>query len=606
MKRQFLVVLALLFLLSVLPVGASAAEQEALFTTADLMDATVAELLAAMERGALTSERLTQMYLDRIAVYDPLLQTVISLNENALDEARAADLRRENGTAGRLNGIPILVKDNIDVAGMVTSDGSIYYRNDVADSDAEVIRRLSAEGAVILGKTNMAEHAVSGTTSFSTILGDTCNAYDPARTPAGSSGGSAVAVTCNFAALALGTDTGSSIRRPASFANLYGLRPSFGTVSQTGQVLLNREKDTIGLLCRSAEDLALLLDVIAGEDGAQGDGHYTDSLDADVLSGLRIGYLSSSFGWGYDYFEDEAPEGNYVLSDGADALVRQTLSVFLEAGAQLVDVSKYLSDGVIFAYGQDGQGYASEQFRQYVMAAFAEAGVDVIAYVSQVDFAEPLETATGRYDNPAGYICDLAPVAGLPDLCLPMGLSADGLPLGMDLVAEYGNDALLLSIACAYEARTDVRVQPTTTPALPDAALAELAAELTERAQAALAEEYTEESLAQLAAALEALEAMRMEMPTIEDGFPKCSKGGVDAATYQTAAQELAAAYDALTAPQPTEAPAAAEAAAPEENKGVPTAYDAQSRLPLILGFCGLLAAAALVTWMICRSVRRK
>lgn len=619
MKRRLcILLLALLLLLPPLPARAEermTMRFDRLFTTADLMDATVEELQLAMQRGALTSERLTQMYLERIGIYDLALNTIISLNPEAMDEARAADKRREAGEAGRLNGIPILVKDNIDVAGMVTTDGSVSLLYNMAYTDAEVVRRLKEEGAILLGKTNMAEHAASGTDSASSVKGSAHNAYDPSRTPAGSSGGSAVSVTCNFAALALGTDTGSSIRRPSSFANLYGLRPTFGKVSQTGLNRLNWSKDTIGPMCRSAEDLCLLLGVIAGADGAERTDIYAP--DPDVLSGLRIGYLSSSFGWQCDFFTGSSGSGARPLSDDAARMVERTLAVFTGAGAELVDMSDALSDSAIAAYGQDGMGGANEYFRSLVMEAFAQAQVDVIVYESQLDLAEPLDNAIGRWDNPACYICDLAPVAGLPDLCLPMGLSDGGLALGLDFVAPYGEDELLLSIACAYEELTDVRVQPPTTPALPDPTLADFAQMLKREARQKRGGAYSAETLAQLGEALLALEQIRMQTPQIVDGLPVYSDGGVDAVTYQAAVRRLALAYDALesetlevfapSADEPETTPPTAQMSQPlPEQTPAPAANDGGWRTNLAcVGLVALGAFAIFLSEWLRRKRRR-
>lgn len=544
MKR----ILCLLLILLLLPIPQSFAadsamqELDALFTTADLMDATIDELLAAMDSGALTSERLTQMYLDRIEIYNPTFNTIISLNENALDEARAADERRAAGNAGRLNGIPILVKDNIDVEGMVTTNGSVDMLYNMAYSDAEVVALLRQEGAVILGKTNMAEHARVGANSYSTVIGHVYNAYDPTKTPAGSSGGSAVAVTCNFAAAALGTDTGSSLRRPASFANIYSIRPSFGLVSQDGLEVLSYGKDTAGPLCRTVDDLALMLEILT-------DGAVTSAFqpDVDVLDGLRIGYLSSSFGWGYDFFEDEDFDGKYALDDEVADMVLATLQVFTDAGAILVDMSDSLTDNTIFNYGLGGAGAASESFRTIVSEAMAEADVDVIIYLSQTDLPEDVDYAWGEYDNPASYICDLSPVAGLPDICIPMELSKSGLALGLDMVAEYGEDDLLLAVAQSYEQHADARVQPSTTPALPDEDLAEFAQKLLNDAQTALSGDYTADALDALGEAIDALSSIVMAVPEIVEGYPVYAKGEVDAVTYYQAVSELAEAYDALS-----------------------------------------------------------
>ena len=204
---------------------------ENMFTTADLMDATIYELRDAMESNKVTSAELVQMYLDRINAYDDSkdLNAIISINPDAMEIAEELDQERETGnTRGPLHGIPIVVKDNYDYEGMSTTAGATALSGSIANDDATVIARLKEAGAIILAKTNLSEFAFSGSNSRSSMGGTVHNAYDTSRTPAGSSGGTAVAVTSNFGAAGLGTDTGSSIRRPSSFSNLYGLRPSKG------------------------------------------------------------------------------------------------------------------------------------------------------------------------------------------------------------------------------------------------------------------------------------------------------------------------------------------------------------------------------------------
>lgn len=323
---------------------------EDLFTTIDLMDATITDLETEMEAGNVTSEQLTQMYIDRIEAYDRELDlnSIIAINPNALEEAKELDREREEGTVrGPLHGVPIVVKANIDVEGMATSAGARILQDMIADEDAFVIKRLKEAGAVILAQTNMSEFAYATASSRSTLGGIVHNAYDTSRTPAGSSGGTAVAVTCNFAAAGVGTDTGGSIRNPSSFANIYGIRPSKGLVSIEGILPLKAYKDTAGPMARTAEDAALLLEVMAGTDESDdytaeedadamlGDG-YTDGLSDASLEGIRIGYLDYSFETEY-----EEPDPKVA------PMIDETISVLEAGGAEIVDLSDILTTGII-------------------------------------------------------------------------------------------------------------------------------------------------------------------------------------------------------------------------------------------------------------------
>ena len=331
---------------------------EALFTTVDLMDATVADLQAEMEAGHVTSEQLTQMYIDRIEAYDEKLglNSIIALNPAAPEDARKLDQERAEGNVrGPLHGIPVVVKANLDIADMATSTGASILADLVATEDAFAVKKLKEAGAVILAQANMSEFAFSAVSSRSTLGGYVHNAYDATRTPGGSSGGTAVAVTSNFAAVGVGTDTGGSIRNPSSFANLYGIRPSKGLTSISGVFPLKAYKDTVGPMARTAEDLALMLEVLAGTDNADdytveadadallGEG-YTKSLTADALKGMRIGYLDSS--WGYSAFRGE--EYIYMTPDRKiEGMFNKTLANLRKAGAQIVNLSEALSAEMI-------------------------------------------------------------------------------------------------------------------------------------------------------------------------------------------------------------------------------------------------------------------
>lgn len=546
-RRSCILLLILLLCLSTVSAASPSAQRDALFTTVDLIDATISELLAAMDAGSLTSEKLTQMYLDRIEAYDESLElnSVLALNPNALEEARAADRARSEGKTGRLLGIPFLVKDNIDVAGMATTAGSLTRTYAIASEDAQVVALLKAEGAVVLGKANMSEFALEGHNSRSGVGGIVHNAYDTARTPAGSSGGSAVAVTCNFAAFALGTDTGSSIRRPASFANLYSFRASFGLVSQYGLYRLNDDQDVIGPMCRSAEDLALLMEILAGTDEKDAFTAEADSyipaegyLGADAdFSGLRIGILANSFGYYYGY-TGAALKNPTPLDEKIVPMVERMKAVFEENGAELVDISGLLTemDIAVCQYGADSYS-AHLRSREEFTQLLAENDIDAVMYLSQTDVPQLELEANDDKNNAACYINIFGPLAGLPEVMLPMGLSETSedcetpLPLGISLFAGYGCDAVLLKIAQTYETLTDVRVPPSTTPALPDENLEAFGQTLLEAASAVYTSDYTAESVSTLRQA-----ALHLRNAT-------------ETAEYQAAAEAL---LDALEGLEPT------------------------------------------------------
>lgn len=574
MKKVLFRLTAALLALSVLLSFAAAAEEgeaaqpTAVFTTADLMDATIADMLAAMEDGRLTSERLTQMYLDRIEAYDlPMeLRTIINLNPDALAEARKADQTRAKGGTGRLLGIPILVKDSIDVAGLPTTNGSYLLKNAFAASDAEAVARLRAEGAVILGKTNMSTFSQSGSNTISEIAGMVGNAYDPTRTPAGSSGGSAVAVACCFCAAALGDDTYVSLRRPASFAGVYTIRSSFGMVSQIGLTRLNFDQDVIGPLCRNAEDMALLFDIIAGTDPADPytaeadsylpQGGYLSVLDADGLAGKRIGYLANSFGYLFRAGSNQPAEKPQPLDPTVSGMVDRTKQLLIDAGAELVDLSDELTEHYIASVNQNDAPSNMLAIRQHVTDLLRQENIDAVIYVSQNNVAETQANPVGKYDNLSGYIYTFSPLGGLPEITLPMGLSETDpengvthpMPLGLSMFAGYGNDDVLLQIAYAYDQIADVKTHPWTTPALPDENLAAYGKQLLEQAGALERDGYAEESLAAVDAAAQALASMQMG-------------DGADVEAYQAAADALSLALNGLqaAAPETTEPPEATE-----------------------------------------------
>ena len=566
--KRCLCILLILLQIFLLPVASAEPEESktaqfsALFTTAELMDATVAQLLDAMAQGHLTSERLVQMYIDRIEAYDKALglNSIIDLNPKALEEAKAADVKRAKGMPlGRLHGIPVIVKDNLDLTGMATTCGDVHRSYAIAKQDAEVIARLKAEGAIILAKANMAKYAASGSDSRSSKGGTVHNAYDLSRTPAGSSGGTAVAITCNFAAVGLGTDTGASIRRPASYANIIGLRPSFGLVSLYGEFYLDWYQDVIGPMCRSAEDTALVLDIIAGSDrkdyrSAKADEYlpedgYLVCLKPDGLVGKRIGYLANSFDYSHSRYSGSELKEPVLLDEKIRPMVDRALARLQEGGAELVDISSLLTEQRICYLSRNDTRETMAQFRREVTQLLEENDIDAVIYISQTDVADlEKEARKCRNFHPAYYIGAFGPKAGLPEIMLPMGLSETDvqagyhkpMPLGMSLFAGYGKERVLLEIAYAYEQLCEKRQQPPYTPPLRDDGLINFAEQLLADAQKLEAADYTEESFADLTLASLAAEN---------------SLKTLNMASLHAKTQKLAEAYDALE-PAPVAEPA--------------------------------------------------
>lgn len=267
----------------------------------DVMEATIPGVHAAMRAGRLTCRQLVQAYLDRIAAYDrqgPALTAIQTVNPRALVEADSLDaVWRGKGARGTLHCVPVLVKDQIETKDMPTTYGSVLFREFVPRRDATAIRRIRAAGAIVLAKTTMGEFAQRYLSSAAGIIR---NAYDPTRNPSGSSGGSGSAAAANFGLVALGEDTGGSIRGPAAVSALVGLRPTLPLVSRFGMLPANPTQDTMGPMTRTVGDAARLLDVIAGYDPddpvtAYAVGNvpttYTSALVPDALRGARIGVI---------------------------------------------------------------------------------------------------------------------------------------------------------------------------------------------------------------------------------------------------------------------------------------------------------------------------
>jgi amidase len=307
-----------------------------------LEEATISSINEAFNSGALNAQKLVQMYLNRITAYEDggtKLNSITTVNPQALDIAKALDIeRRLQGPRSPLHGIPILLKDNIDTFDLPTSNGSVILQNALPPDDAFITQKLRDAGAIILGKAAMGEFAGG---SYNTIDGQTLNPYNFKRNTGGSSSGSGAAVAANLTVLAIGTDTSTSVRGPASFNGIVGLRPTTGVISRDGIAPKNLTFDTAGPMARTVTDMALLLNVIAGVDPAdpltlnsQGNipADYTDFLVQGSLQGARLGVVRDFFG------------GNPEI----DALAEAAINKLEELGAVIIDPVNFPAEYIDF------------------------------------------------------------------------------------------------------------------------------------------------------------------------------------------------------------------------------------------------------------------
>lgn len=292
------------------------------------------QLAEELADGRMTSVAITQAYIDRIDAMDGPLNSIILIAPDALEQAAASDARRAEGDErGALDGVPILLKDNVDAVGMPTTAGSYALEENYPARDAEIVRRLRGAGVVILGKANLSQFAgFRNTAAFngSTVGGSPRNPYDVSRSPGGSSSGSGIATAMSFAAATIGTETAGSIVGPSSLNGIVGMKPTIALVSRRGIVPISLNQDSSGPMTRTVRDAAMLLDVIAGTDAEdpwsdEADGRtvpYAAALDADALRGRRVGIVR--------------PTGE--STDRVGPLFEATLGVLSAEGAELVDI----------------------------------------------------------------------------------------------------------------------------------------------------------------------------------------------------------------------------------------------------------------------------
>lgn len=450
-----------------------------------MTDLPVTALLESLASGELLSVDATSAYLERIGRFDGSIGAYWTIDaEGALAQAARADAALQDGRQlGALHGLPVALKDNIDTAGLRTTNGAAFLAERVPDEDAEVTRRLRDAGAVVLGKLAMHELAF-GATSQNEHYGPARNPWDTELVPGGSSGGSGAAVAAGLCAAALGTDTGGSVRIPAALNGISAIRPTSGRISIRGVFPITWTLDTVGPMARTVSDLAALLDVLAGYD--PGDPlsvdvpaeAYRDALGQGV-DGLRIGVPRSFF------FED--------VDDDIVRLVEAAAEVFGSAGASVEDVDlPGAADAVEAATTMiraealaihrrrlaEDPGSFGEDVRRRLLLGEAVTGVEyaearqrarvwcrrVATVLERVDVL--LTPTTGTTAPPADSemvettrrLVRLTygwSVGGLPALSIPCGLSDAGLPVGLQLAAAPFGEATVLRAGAAYQQATD-------------------------------------------------------------------------------------------------------------------------------------------------------
>ena len=461
-----------------------------------MLDATL--LRAELAAGRLTAERVTRAYLRRIAEIDdagPTLNAVIEVNPDALEVARDLDSRLPAGAVGPLHGVPVLIKANIDTADrMATTAGSLALAQHLAAKDAEVVARLRAAGAVVLGKTNLSEWAnfrsTQSISGWSSAGGQTHNPYVLDRNPCGSSSGSAVALAARLAPLAVGTETDGSIVCPAAASGVVGIKPAAGTVSQRGIVPIAASQDTAGPLARTVADAALLLAVLAGD--AKTAAWTPDGAD---VAGLRIGVVRDYGGAGRDAAVEAAFTATLRQLEGARALLIDPVEArFLRevADAERTILLAEFRDGIneylagvergprslaeLIAFNDAHANEVMPLFGQeLLLESDASGGRASPTYTAAIDVATAARTALGelftasdldaliapanarawRNDAPGGGgprvgSSRIAAVAGYAAIVVPIELARD-LPLGLAIVVRPGDETLMLTIAAALE-----------------------------------------------------------------------------------------------------------------------------------------------------------
>lgn len=473
---------------------------------------TVLELQDAMEAGELSAEQVTAFYIGQIEAKNEVLNAVIAVNPGAIEAAKALDAERAAGTIrGVLHGIPVLIKDNIETIELPTTAGSLALKDNQTDRDAFVITRLREEGAIILGKANLSEWAnfrsERSSSGWSGVGGQTRNPHDITRSPCGSSSGSGAGVAGLLAPIALGTETNGSVTCPSSLNGIVGIKPTVGLVSRTGIVPISHSQDTAGPMTRSVTDAAVLLQAMRGFDPADdataplqssGEVDYLAALDAEALSGKRIGVIRSNSG--YHEGVSELLDGAIATLEAAGVTIVDDLKVDPYTGfygdtynillyefkadlnaylaglpnelsaltlAQLIDYNTENAEAEMPHFQQEifekseekgpltdteyleALEKAQKETRETIEAFLADNNLDALIAATHGGPAGKIDLMIGDHFMGGGYSTYSA-VSGYPHITVPMG-NVGHMPVGLSFIGDAFSEAELIALAYAYE-----------------------------------------------------------------------------------------------------------------------------------------------------------
>ena len=454
----------------------------------DITKETVASLSKALNEEIITSEQLINIYLERINEYNAQYNALITINENAINEAKELDKERQNGNIkSSIHGIPIIVKDNIDVLGTATTAGSKALSDNYPNEDALIIQKLKDAGAIIIAKANMSKFAFYASSS-SSDYGTVKNAYNLAYSSYGSSGGSAVSVALNFAPIAIGTDTNASVRLPAQAASLIGYRPTLGLISRTGIIPYDPERDTPGIIGKTIEDIITITNIIKGKDENDNKTYDSETLKISKinLQNITLGISETFLNGSNENILSENKETNEEVKN----LLTSALDKIKDSGITIKVIENYYTTTVDsdvaksysgyqfcdkfneYILNHQGsiknfqelaevtpglEGYAEEcnsktdqiykdglkqEYKDYIEDIMKENNLDAIIYPSSKN--KILELGTTGIINLSAHASS---TINYPSITIPIGYDSDNLPYSLEIMAKTQNDEFLLSLA---------------------------------------------------------------------------------------------------------------------------------------------------------------
>ena len=454
----------------------------------DITKETVASLSKSLDEEIITSEELINIYLERIKKYNDQYNALITINENAINEAKELDKERQNGNIkSSIHGIPIIVKDNIDVLGTATTAGSKALSDNYPNEDALIIQKLKDAGAIIIAKANMSKFAFYASSS-SSDYGTVKNAYNLAYSSYGSSGGSAVSVALNFAPIAIGTDTNASVRLPAQAASLIGYRPTLGLISRTGIIPYDPERDTPGIIGKTIEDIITITNIIKGKDENDNKTYDSETLKISKinLQNITLGISETFLNGSNENILSENKETNEEVKN----LLTSALDKIKDSGITIKVIENYYTTTVDsdvaksysgyqfcdkfneYILNHQGsiknfqelaevtpglEGYAEEcnsktdqiykdglkqEYKDYIEDIMKENNLDAIIYPSSKN--KILELGTTGIINLSAHASS---TINYPSITIPIGYDSDNLPYSLEIMAKTQNDEFLLSLA---------------------------------------------------------------------------------------------------------------------------------------------------------------